>query len=78
MHQRGNERHGVWTHGDRPRKRGGRSAPLLRSDDKGDSAREQSQALRHRRVSETRLQAAVVPERKRDDVDPYADVPCTD
>ena len=47
-------------------------------DDKGDSAAEQSQALRHRRVSETRLQAAVVPERKRDDVDPYADVPCTD
>jgi hypothetical protein len=31
-----------------------------------------------RRPSETRLQAAVVPERKRDDVDPYADVPCTD
>jgi len=47
-------------------------------DEKADSAREQSQALRHRRISETRLQAAVVPERKRDDVDPYADVPCTD
>ncbi len=48
-------------------------------DDKADSAREApSQGLRNRRVSETRLQAAVVPERKRDDVDPYADVPCTD
>lgn len=31
-----------------------------------------------RRSSETRLQATVVAERKRDDVDPYADVPCTD
>jgi hypothetical protein len=31
-----------------------------------------------RRISETRLQVAVVAERKRDDVDPYADVPCTD
>ena len=31
-----------------------------------------------RRVSETRLQAAVVSERKSDDLDPYADVPCTD
>lgn len=31
-----------------------------------------------RRPSETRLQAAVVVERKRDDGDPYADVPCTD
>lgn len=36
---------------------------------------------RHREprcVSETRLQVAVVSERKRDDLDPYADVPCTD
>jgi hypothetical protein len=47
-------------------------------DEKADNARERSQGLRNRRVSETRLQAAVVPERKRDDVDPYADVPCTD
>ena len=31
-----------------------------------------------RRISETRLQAAVVSERKSDDLDPYADVPCTD
>ena len=31
-----------------------------------------------RRISETRLQAAVVSERNRDDQDPYADVPCTD
>jgi hypothetical protein len=32
--------------------------------------------LRH--GSETRLQAAVVADRKRDEKDPYADVPCTD
>ena len=31
-----------------------------------------------RRGSETRLQAAVVADRKRDEKDPYADVPCTD
>jgi len=31
-----------------------------------------------RRSSETRLQAAVVADRKRDEKDPYADVPCTD
>ncbi|CAN5891368.1 hypothetical protein BH11MYX4_BH11MYX4_48010 [soil metagenome] len=31
-----------------------------------------------RRASETRLQAAVVADRKRDEKDPYADVPCTD
>jgi hypothetical protein len=33
-----------------------------------------------RRTSETRLQATVVRprDRKRDDIDPYADVPCTD
>ncbi|MBX3186390.1 MAG: hypothetical protein KF819_05210 [Labilithrix sp.] len=31
-----------------------------------------------RRSSETRLQAAVVKDRKRDESDPYADVPCTD
>ena len=31
-----------------------------------------------RRISETRLAAVVVSDRKRDDVDPYADVPCTD
>ena len=30
------------------------------------------------RPSETRLQAAVVADRKRDEKDPYADVPCTD
>ncbi|MDB5216479.1 MAG: hypothetical protein JWO86_4406 [Myxococcaceae bacterium] len=41
-------------------------------DEKADSARDV------RRASETRLQVAVVPQRKRDDVDPYADVPCTD
>jgi len=47
-------------------------------DEKADSARERGLEPRSRRVSETRLQVAVVPERKRDDVDPYADVPCTD
>jgi len=31
-----------------------------------------------RRDSQTRLQAAVVADRKRDEKDPYADVPCTD
>jgi hypothetical protein len=31
-----------------------------------------------RRTSETRLQAAVIADRKRDEKDPYADVPCTD
>jgi hypothetical protein len=31
-----------------------------------------------RRRGETRLQAAVVVDRKRDEKDPYADVPCTD
>jgi hypothetical protein len=39
-------------------------------DEKADSAR--------RRISETRLQVAIVPNGKRDDVDFYADVPCTD
>jgi len=45
-------------------------------DEKADTAR--GRLPQSRRVSETRLQAAVVPERKPDDVDPYADVPCTD
>ena len=30
------------------------------------------------RTSETRLQVTIVPKSKRDDVDLYADVPCTD
>lgn len=45
-------------------------------DDQANSGRER--LPQPRRVSETRLQAAVVPERKPDDIDPYADVPCTD
>lgn len=49
----------------------------VKRDEKADSARGRNE-LRTRRMSETRLQVAVVPERKRDDVDPYADVPCTD
>ena len=47
-------------------------------DERVDSGRDQASELRPRRHGETRLQVAVVPERKRDDVDPYADVPCTD
>jgi len=38
LRQRCNERHGVWTHGDRPRKGGGRSPALLRSYDEGDKS----------------------------------------
>ena len=45
-------------------------------DEKADSTPKRSE--QRRRTSDNRLQAAVVPERKRDDVDPYADVPCTD
>lgn len=44
--------------------------------EKTENARDGHQ--QSRRTSETRLQAAVVGERKGDDVDPYADVPCTD
>lgn len=50
-------------------------------DATADSARNgRSEAgVRSRRVSETRLQVAVVLERKNnDDADLYADVPCTD
>jgi hypothetical protein len=48
----------------------------VRRDEKADSARPE---LRSRaRISETRLQVTIVPKSKRDDVDPYADVPCTD
>ncbi len=50
----------------------GRVAKAEKTDRAGDGHREP------RRVSETRLQVAVVSERKRDDLDPYADVPCTD
>jgi hypothetical protein len=46
-------------------------------DEKADSARD-ARSERHRRSSETRLQVAIVPNSKRDDVDFYADVPCTD
>lgn len=44
-----------------------------RSEAPGAEAREEV-----RRTSETRLQAAVVKPARRDEVDPYADVPCTD
>ena len=50
----------------------GRDAKAETTERAGDRHREP------RRISETRLQAAVVSERKRDDLDPYADVPCTD
>lgn len=46
--------------------------------EKADSARAARSELRSRRISETRLQVTIVPPSKRDDVDPYADVPCTD
>jgi len=45
----------------------------------GGPAREARESVvAPRGSSETRLQAAVVADRKRDDKDPYADVPCTD
>jgi hypothetical protein len=47
-------------------------------DAKANSARDPRSERPRRRISETRLQVAVAPERKGDDVDPYADVPCTD
>jgi hypothetical protein len=47
-----------------------------KNDVKTDAARERKDELQ--RASETRMQAAVVVSHKRDDVDPYADVPCTD
>jgi hypothetical protein len=48
-------------------------------DSKAENASDrQADSRRRVRPSETRLQATVVAERKRDDVDPYADVPCTD
>ena len=49
-------------------------------DANADSARDGrgEPGVRSRRVSETRLQVAVVRERKNDDADLYADVPCTD
>ena len=58
-----------------------RHLPIARGRDvraeKSGNARDRH--LESRRSSETRLQAAVVVvERKRDDADPYADVPCTD
>ena len=47
-------------------------------DETADSVRARRSEHLARRISETRLQVAVAPERKRDDGDPYADVPCTD
>jgi hypothetical protein len=47
-------------------------------DARGEGVRARDRQPESRRPSETRLQATVVVERKRDDVDPYADVPCTD
>ncbi len=51
----------------------GRETPGVES---GRNAR--NAAVEVRRTSETRLQAAVGADRKRDDGDLYADVPCTD
>lgn len=47
-------------------------------DEKVERAAELRRLAEAHRPSETRLQATVVVERKRDDGDPYADVPCTD
>lgn len=47
-----------------------------RSETPGDTREAREEV---RRISETRLQAAVVPSGlRRDESDPYADVPCTD
>jgi hypothetical protein len=54
-----------------------RHLPIARGREaQPNSSRNASQEVR--RSSETRLQAAVVKDRKRDETDPYADVPCTD
>ena len=46
-------------------------------DSKATIARDRHQPESRRR-SETRLQAAVGASSEREDIDPYADVPCTD
>lgn len=57
-----------------------RHLPVAHGTDPRDAKSETTRERRPepRRISETRLQAAVAAPRKRDDVDPYADVPCTD
>jgi hypothetical protein len=55
-----------------------RHLPIAHVRDARDAKGAERRHSESRRPSETRLQAAVVAERKRDDVDPYADVPCTD
>ena len=59
-----------------------RHLPIARGPEARGSKGEKSARDRlheSRRSSETRLQAAFVDKRKRDDAaDPYADVPCTD
>jgi hypothetical protein len=60
-----------------------RHLPIARGPEARGSKGEKTEYARDRRPesrrsSETRLQAAVVDERKRDDADLYADVPCTD
>ena len=71
-------RHLPVAHG--PASRDGRGARDARvAGDARDSRNAKGDRLiEARRPSETRLQATVVAERKRDDGDPYADVPCTD
>jgi hypothetical protein len=54
-----------------------RHLPVARGREK-NPARNPAPRPEPRRGSETRLQAAVVADRKRDEKDPYADVPCTD
>jgi hypothetical protein len=52
--------------------------PVAHARDAKAATTEQDRRPESRRISETRLQVAVVSERKRDDLDPYADMPCTD
>lgn len=54
-----------------------RHMPVAIGPEDPRTSRERAPQLR-RTTSETRLQAAVVGERRREDGDEYADVPCTD
>lgn len=55
-----------------------RHRPIAHGRDKASVESAPNAKAEVRRSSETRLQAAVGADRKRDDADPYADVPCTD
>ena len=55
-----------------------RHRPIAHGRDPKAEVSPDSKAEVRRPASETRLQAVVVADRTRDDIDPYADVPCTD